>query len=267
MSDLNSRERAKLELLLGMGGGYVLDFSNRTFGAFFQEFVGRDIYDPRYGVNGSSKANHLRAFWIQEPNAMVARCLRELIEHARETRTLSKDVRLVEDCQAIIRRLETVKPVADIEAISADISERDFELLAKAASESIDKGEPELGLDRLHTFVVKFMRKRCEERHLPVDRDTPLNGLVGAYVKDLGAKGQLGSNMAERILKSSIAILEQFNHVRNNQTLAHDNPVLSYDEAILIFNHVASTIRFIKALEQRLAVAAAVQQPSDDLPF
>ena len=32
MADLSSIERRKLERLLRMGGGYVLDFSDRTFG-------------------------------------------------------------------------------------------------------------------------------------------------------------------------------------------------------------------------------------------
>ncbi|WP_314973383.1 abortive infection family protein [Comamonas testosteroni] len=32
--------------------------------------------------------------------------------------------------------------------------------------------------------------------------------------------------MAERILKSSISVLESFNDVRNNKSLAHDKAVL-----------------------------------------
>ena len=38
MSDLSGSERRKLEKLLGMGGGYVLNFSDRTFGDFFDEY-------------------------------------------------------------------------------------------------------------------------------------------------------------------------------------------------------------------------------------
>ena len=38
MSDLSGSERRKLEKLLGMGGGYVLNFSDRTFGDFFEIF-------------------------------------------------------------------------------------------------------------------------------------------------------------------------------------------------------------------------------------
>jgi hypothetical protein len=37
--------------LFGMGGGYVLDFSDRTFGAFFREEIGVNIDDPRYSAD------------------------------------------------------------------------------------------------------------------------------------------------------------------------------------------------------------------------
>jgi hypothetical protein len=58
--------------------------------------------------------------------------------------------------------------------------------------------------------------------------------------------------MAARILKTSISTLEAFNDVRNNRSLAHDNTILQYDEALLIFNPVASSIRFLRSLEGRL---------------
>ena len=37
--------------------------------------------------------------------------------------------------------------------------------------------------------------------------------------------------------------------MRNNQSLAHDNPILNYDEALLIFNHVAGSMRFLRSLK------------------
>jgi len=43
MADLSSIERRKLERLFRMGGGYVLDFSARTFSEFFEEHTRRDI--------------------------------------------------------------------------------------------------------------------------------------------------------------------------------------------------------------------------------
>jgi hypothetical protein len=68
MSDLTNLEKRQFERLLEMGGGYVLDFSNRTFAEFVTDSVGRDIYDARYAHGSGSKANLLRGFWKQETN-------------------------------------------------------------------------------------------------------------------------------------------------------------------------------------------------------
>jgi hypothetical protein len=72
---------------------------------------------------------------------------------------------------------------------------------------------------------------------------------MGEYVKKLRVAGLLDSTMAERILKSSISVLEAFNDVRNNQSLAHDNDMLARGEAQLIVEHIASLVRFIDAVE------------------
>ena len=92
------------------------------------------------------------------------------------------------------------------------------------------------------------------------------------YVRHLKANGDIESEMTERILNSSISILEAFNRVRNDQSFAHANAVLNYDESLLIFNHVTSAIRFLAALER---CKGAVEAPSeatptgqpDDIPF
>ena len=121
--------------------------------------------------------------------------------------------------------------------------------MAKAVRDSIDRNEPEAGLDRLHTFTVKYFRVLCEKHGIGTNQKKPLHGLVGEYAKTMRAKGNIDSEMTERILKSSIANMEAFNHVRNKQSYAHDNHVLKYSEAMLIFGHVTSSIRFINELE------------------
>ncbi len=64
--------------------------------------------------------------------------------------------------------------------------------------------------------------------------------------------------MNDRILKTSISVLEAFNDVCNNRSLARDNPILNYEESLLIFNHVTASIRFIKKLEASIKTKAAV---------
>ena len=110
------------------------------------------------------------------------------------------------------------------------------------------RDELEASLDRLHTFIVKYVRLLCETRGISVDRDKPLHSLFGEYVKHLKQGGHLESEMTARILKSSISTLEAFNDVRNNRSLAHDNPILGYEEALLIFNHVAASARFLRSI-------------------
>lgn len=49
-----------VERVLGMKGGYVLDFSDRTFDEFIAHEIGADATAPRYSVDGGSKAKRLR---------------------------------------------------------------------------------------------------------------------------------------------------------------------------------------------------------------
>jgi hypothetical protein len=164
--------------------------------------------------------------------------------------------------------LKAGSPVEALDAITAEPGERDFEVLARSVRDSIEKNEPEAGLDRLHTFVTKLIRTFAEKRGVGIDRDKPLHSLVGEYVKRLRTAGLIESEMTERILKSSISIMEAFNNVRNEKSLAHDNAVLSYDESLLIFNHVCGAIRFIKALEAGAnEYLPGTTVESGDIPF
>lgn len=80
MSDLTSLEKRKLEKLLGMETGYVLDFSNRTFEEFVRDSTGLNIFDQQYNHGSGSKANRLRAFWQKESNAIVGKLMSEILD-------------------------------------------------------------------------------------------------------------------------------------------------------------------------------------------
>lgn len=66
-----------VEAVLGMGGGYVLNFNNRTFALFFAE-LGIDI-DQAYP--DGSKANRLRDFLRDAEPIVVGRVLQALLDH------------------------------------------------------------------------------------------------------------------------------------------------------------------------------------------
>ena len=62
-------------------------------------------------------------------------------------------------------------------------------------------------------------------------------------------------------------MLEAFNTVRNERSLAHDNEILNHDEAVLIFSHVMALVRFIQTIEARCAAPVVPEPELDDIPF
>lgn len=145
-------------------------------------------------------------------------------------------------------------PIENIEALQANSDDKDFKLLEKLIRESIEKNEPEAALDRLHTFVVKYVRELCRKHNIEFTTAEALNSIFGKYVKHIVSTGLIQSTMAEKILRFSIQIMDAFNDVRNNRSFAHDNPVLNYHESVLIFNNISSSIKFIDTIEQHLVV-------------
>ena len=271
MSDLTRSERRNLEKLLGMGTGYVLNFSDRTFGEFFDEY--RVVIDAeRYKVRGTSKANRMRTFLDADGNNVVGRVIEGLIAYGTDEQCFgdSSPV-LIDDCRKTAQRLLSDHPVAELDSLTAIADERDFEVVAEHVREAIEKNQPEGALDRLHTFVNKFIRVTCVPHGIEINREKALHSVFGEYVKALRNGGHLESVMTERILKSSISVLEAFNEVRNNKSLAHDNAILNYEESLLIFNHVAALIRFIRSVEFTIKAKSLDAKKSasenDDEPF
>lgn len=167
MSDLTFLEKNQLEKLFRMGSGYVLNFSNRTFQEFVADTVGKDIYSNLYNYGSGSKANQLRAFWKTEPNHFVGRLVIAMIDYAAASDGDSTKSALIENCRKIAARLLQGAPVPNLDAIAPNAAGRTFESLAKSVRESIDNNEPEAGLDRLHTFVVKLCVHCANTTQLP----------------------------------------------------------------------------------------------------
>ena len=255
MAKLTSIEKLKLEKIFDMASGYVLDFSNRTIQEFVFENTGIDIYDEKYNYFSGSKAKRLRSFWDQESNYITSKLLSSLLEYWRSQKIITEagisetEQVLYEECLKIAEKLKQESTVENIDAIHPNIDDKNFSLLAESIRESIEKNRPEGALDRLHTFVVRYVRELCDKHGIKYVENTPLHSLFGGYVKYLRENNLIESEMTERILKSSISVLEAFNDVRNKQSFAHDNPILNYNESILIFNDVANVIRFIESIE------------------
>jgi Abortive infection C-terminus len=65
-----------------------------------------------------------------------------------------------------------------------------------------------------------------------------------------------------------IGVFDKFNHVRNNQSLAHDNELLDPAEARFIYDSVTAILRFVKSIEtNKFDVQPAPAALSDEIPF
>ena len=107
MSSLKDIEKRYLEKILGMGGGYVLDYSDATFGEFFRQHD-VNIHGQRYRTYGTSKAKKLRSFWEQKSDVVVGRVLSDMLDSHEADCDLNGqevDERLLKRARAIVARL------------------------------------------------------------------------------------------------------------------------------------------------------------------
>jgi hypothetical protein len=94
-------EKRKISQLLN-NSGYVLDFTNETYGRFVYEKTGVDLYS-KYGL---SKGKNLEAIISNENDSITGKLLIELLRYMREIGYVKDDNRaLFNDCIQIGNRL------------------------------------------------------------------------------------------------------------------------------------------------------------------
>ena len=79
MSTLTRNERRYLEKMLEMGDGYVLNYSDATFGEFFRRH-GVEIHAERFQTYGTSKAKKMRSFGTRSQMHGLRPCLETCLD-------------------------------------------------------------------------------------------------------------------------------------------------------------------------------------------
>lgn len=128
-----------------------------------------------------------------------------------------------------------------------------FETLSSDIYDALNKNEPTLVLDRLHTYSTKFLREICNKHNISVaderGNNYPLHSLAGALSKYYKENNVFQSEFAEQVLKMSISTFEKYNVIRNQQSYAHDNKTLNKDEATYVVTVIAATLTLIQKIE------------------
>ncbi len=181
------REKRVLEEFFGMGSGYVLNFSDRTFGEFVHEAVDIEIHSDEYSIHGSSKAKKLRAFWEVESDYLVGRLLNALIDYAQETtrETTEEAKRLAERTRAIASRLLAGGPSLD------DLKQKAKSLDANHLAEQIRRMEdsvetdPSLAIGTAKELIETCCKTILSERGQEISGTPDIPTLTKATLKEL----------------------------------------------------------------------------------
>ncbi len=194
MTKLKLSDRRFLEEVFEMGSGYVLNFSDRTFAEFFENELSVNIDDPKYRLNGVSKAKRLRAFLQIETEAVVAKALRALWEYRDAVRGpfdgQGETARTQKDrFFAIIHSIEGAVSTACTDAIEKFAENQTLEELISAIERDIRADKPAAALDRLHTYCMKKFAYVLDQKGITVDKDAPLQSRAGRYIKALESEG------------------------------------------------------------------------------
>ncbi len=94
-----------------MASGYFLDFSNSSLEKFVADSVDIELYSEKYDLGSGSKANRMRAIWDLEPNHLVGKLIREIIEDDDDKilfdpHCKKRNQELRAHCLQIVQRLE-----------------------------------------------------------------------------------------------------------------------------------------------------------------
>ena len=112
-----------------MGGGYVLDFTDRTFAEFFRDYG--QIDDPKYSIEGGSKAKRLRYFLRITPPPLSGKVLAALLEYCLAS-SAEVDPGAWDTAAKVAARLGGIPPRVEYPRPGATAAMTEQELLARS---------------------------------------------------------------------------------------------------------------------------------------
>lgn len=187
MSSLKMADRRLLEKHFQMKGGYVLNFSDRTFGEFVSEAVERDIHSEQYTEEGSSKANKLRTFWKSESDYIVGKLILALIDFERTLHLMPNDEAKAraEQCRHIATRLLASGPSLNpLKAHAKILNASHLEEQIRRIEESIEN-DPSLAIGTAKELIETCCKTILAERGKPVSGTPEISTLTKETLKEL----------------------------------------------------------------------------------
>src|SRR5699024_2577034 len=137
-----------------------------------------------------------------------------------------------------------------------------YKLLKTNIEKLLNDDNPQLALDRMHTYLTAYFRKLCKKHNTVYTEKENINVLYSKYINFHIQSGHFESAMTHSIIKITVRAYEKFNIVKNNQSFAHGNDVIGYRESKLIIDFSLLILAYIVDLENQYN-----DSPEDELPF
>jgi hypothetical protein len=197
---ISPTEMQVVERVLNMKGGYVLDFSDRTFDDFIAHEVGLDATAPRFSEDGGSKARRLRRILPSLSAGQQAKLLRAFMEY-RDSPLREGQLDLLDEewrraYDAVIQKLE--KKVSDADVTYAASSWTGKRTLGEQVA--VVRGLAPVALAELDALATAIENKRFND---PITADAvatlrELHRQIGELL-DAVDRGQLTRQAVEAI--------------------------------------------------------------------
>ena len=251
---LPTKQREVFDRIFGSGGGYVLDFSDRSMAEWFEETCGLQIFQPRFQGEGSSKGKTLRGFVAVAEPRFVARVLRALWAYRCSLKDFTEndpadEARLTAWLEQFVAELDAASSMQIEDAIRNFSDDTTLAKLRASIAEDLIAEKPDIALDRVHTYCVKRLRHLLAAKGKPFDTGTPLDALFGAYGRILKETGAI-SEFALPTLRAQHKLFDGLNQARNKRSLAHDNELLDPSEAQFVIDCTLASLAFIERIEK-----------------
>ncbi|MFA5951995.1 MAG: hypothetical protein WC807_17110 [Hyphomicrobium sp.] len=251
---LHGKQRDTFNRIFKSADGWVLDFSDRTMAEWFDENFGITIFQARFQIEGASKGKSLRGFVdVAEPR-LVATVLRALwtyrcAQSALREADPAEEERLKLWLEQFTVELDQLSALPLNEAIVDFSGDTTLNKLRASIASDLIAENPDVALDRVHTYCVKRFRYLLAARGQTTDPNAPLDGLFGAYGRLLRDTAAI-SEFALPMLRVQHKIFEFLNTARNKRSLAHDNELLELSEARFVIDCVLSSLAFVERIEE-----------------
>ena len=252
MSHFSLADREILEDLFDMRTGFVLNLTNYSLQQLIRESAGIDIYASPGYEEYCSKAWKIRTIWNNESDRTIGIVNKALLEYAEHYHY--KQGKLDEYKSKLIKMmLDKSQELIDnavviVLPVDNDIS---LDILLEDINADLKRGHPELAVDRLHTFSIRYLREICAKNDIPTaganGNKYALHSLIGMLCKKYEKDGI--RPFAVSTLKCCISIFENYNNLRNDSSYAHDNPIINKDDALLSISVITDILKYIDSIE------------------